>query len=273
MINRFNAYYYLLFMLLVFGAFASMAQNHYGIQILGFVALAFAAIFFIQGVLAAWAPKPDKLTLLELASLVMLSTILFMRVFYLRFPFVEILFAVAGSLLMLSYLVKMSNAWRTLRFTSRSMAILILLFLGSILAYTASLTLVPFASALAEPAGMLGLGLLLTFVVLSFWKGELLLKGERVAPFRFVLRFQDRSIVLATLFLLFTVYMGLTRVSVIPKMYLDQYPQAYYELVNRSETGSEKPIDGKFRHERFKDAYDQFVERHVTNANGTGNAN
>ena len=29
---------------------------------------------------------------------------------------------VAGSLLMLSYLVKMSNAWRTLRFTSRSVS-------------------------------------------------------------------------------------------------------------------------------------------------------
>ena len=47
--------YYLLVMLLILGAFASMAQNGYGIAIIGGVALTFGLIFFM-----AVCPKVEK---------------------------------------------------------------------------------------------------------------------------------------------------------------------------------------------------------------------
>jgi hypothetical protein len=44
-------------------------------------------------------------------------------------------------------------------------------------------------------------------------------------------------------------------------MYTDEYPQAYFELVKQAESGKEKPVNGKYKHEEFKDMYDRFVSR------------
>ena len=74
-------------------------------------------------------------------------------------------------------------------------------------------------------------------------------------------RFKDRSVVLLALFLLFTAYMGLTKIGAIPKMYSDEFPQAYFELVNKAESGQEKAVEGKYRHEAFKEMYDRFIGR------------
>lgn len=261
--SRYNPYYYLLFVLLIFGAFASMAQNDYGIQLLGFVALAFGMIFLIQLLYTIRKKHIDTVTVAELASLVVLSVILFLRVFYIRFPFVEVLFGLAGVSLIASYLIKLAVSWNTLRMKSRAMGFLMMLFLGSIIMYTISMTIVPFASSLAEPAGAIGFGLLLLFLAASILKGEMLIDGERLSAFVFVLHLKDRSIVLITLFLMFTAYMGLTRVGAIPKMYFDEYPQVYYELVDNAESGKDRPVDGRLRHEEFKEMYDEFVTRHV----------
>ena len=43
-----NLYYFLLFILLIMGTFASMAQNNYGMKIIGGVAFAFALIFIVE---------------------------------------------------------------------------------------------------------------------------------------------------------------------------------------------------------------------------------
>jgi len=47
-----------------------------------------------------------------------------------------------------------------------------------------------------------------------------------------------------TLFVLFTAYMGLTKFVILPKMYSDEYPQAYLELVKQAEGGTEKSVNG-----------------------------
>ncbi|MBA2746636.1 MAG: hypothetical protein H0U44_10455, partial [Flavisolibacter sp.] len=46
--KKFNTIYYLLFILLVMGAFASMAQNSYGLKIMGGVAFVFALVFLLE---------------------------------------------------------------------------------------------------------------------------------------------------------------------------------------------------------------------------------
>jgi hypothetical protein len=46
-------------------------------------------------------------------------------------------------------------------------------------------------------------------------------------------------------------------------MYSDKFPQKYFELVNLAESGKDKPLKGKFRHEEFKEMYDRFVDRHI----------
>ena len=60
--------------------------------------------------------------------------------------------------------------------------------------------------------------------------------------------------------------MGLTKINIIPKMYSDEFPQEYFELVNRAEMGLEDPVDGVYQHEKFKEMYDTFVKRNVNSS-------
>jgi hypothetical protein len=90
-----------------------------------------------------------------------------------------------------------------------------------------------------------------------------MLDGEKVSGFTFVGRFKDRSVIVLSLFLLFTFYMGLTKVDVLPPMYSDEFPKSYFQLVNQAEKGLEKRADNKLKHEDFKEKYDRFVERHA----------
>jgi len=260
--RTFATYYYLLFVLLIMGAFASMAQNDYGVKILGGVAMAFSILFLIQ--LMLWIASKEKygaIVLIELGSLVLLSMILGMRVFYIHFTFVEVIFGFAGLMLIFSYAAKSFQSWMELKNKNRMMAILMSFLYGSIILYTLSMTVVPFTPAVAEPAGGMAFALFIIFVLSGYYKKELLVDGEKLSLFQFAGRLKDRSVVLLALFLIFTAYMGLTKFNLLPRMYSDEFPQAYFELVKQAESGMEKPVNGKYKHEEFKEMYDQFVSR------------
>jgi len=246
------------------GAFASMAQNDYGLKLVGVVAALFGLLFIIQLFFHLWK-KSNKgiIDSLELVSLAALAVILAMRVFYLRFQFVEIVFGLAGLILIALYIQKLIQSWYGLKDKSRILAILILLFHTSIVLYVTSMVTVPFLPGMAEPSGGLAFALLICFIVIGVVKKDIMVAGEKVSGLKYVTTFKDRSLVLMALFVLFTAYMGLTTVGVLPKMYSDEFPQAYFKLVDEAEKGNEKPLNGKFSHEAFKEKYDVFVERHA----------
>jgi hypothetical protein len=260
LMSRYNIIYYLLFFLLILGAFASMAQNEYGIKILGLVAASFSLLFSIQFIrLYQKNNKYDQYDGLELISLAILAAILTLRVFYIRFPFVEIAFGAAGLVLIVIYVIKLTASWKSINHRNKILALLIAMFYGSIVLYLISMVTVPFFPQLAEPSGGVAFAMLIAFAGISMVRKDIMLDGEKVSGLSYVAKFKDRSIVLVALFLLFTAYMGLTKVGAIPKIYSDQYPQAYFELVEQAETGKEKPVNGKYKHEEFKEMYDQFV--------------
>src|SRR5688500_13831891 len=111
--KKYNPIFYLLFILLVMGAFASMAQNSYGIKIMGAVAFLFVIVFF--AVLVSYIRKEDKADVyvfLELIGLIVLAFIFGLRVFYIHFRYIELVFTAAGILLVLVYLRKMILRFR-----------------------------------------------------------------------------------------------------------------------------------------------------------------
>ncbi|MCU0358513.1 MAG: hypothetical protein MUE95_13130 [Cyclobacteriaceae bacterium] len=262
--SRYNLYYYLLFVLLIFGAFASMAQNDYGLKIMGGSALAFGVIFLLQ-LITYWRYKgvSNWVLMMELPGLIAIAAILSMRVFYIRFPFVEVVFGLAGLMVITSYVIRIARSWTDLYSKSKAMAALVVLFLTGITSYFISLTLVPFIPMVAEPFGVAGFLFLILFAIGGIVKNQILVDGERLSVFSYILKVRDRSIVLASLFILFTAYTGLTKIDFLPKMYSDKFPQKYFELVNLAESGKDKPLKGKFRHEEFKEMYDRFVDRHI----------
>ncbi len=263
--KKYNPIYYLLFVLLIMGAFASMAQNDYGIKILGLVALSFSLLFSIQliSTYRKKTTKRDKSDFLELLSLILLSLILALRVFYIRFLFVEVVFGGAGILLVMVYGGKALRSFRLNQPKSNRMAWLVLGFHCSILLYVVSMITIPFIPSLSEPAGGTAFALFLAFVMACLWSKGIMFGAEKLTGFAFVARFKDRSVVLLALFLLFTAYLGLTKLSVIPKIYSAEFPQSYFKLVDEAETGKEKPITGKYKYEEFKATYDRFVERNI----------
>lgn len=260
-----NLLYYLLFVLLIMGGFASMAQNGYGVTILGIVAVLFS-ITFLTRLSVALKQKKDWSLVVESVSLATLSLIMALRIFYIHFVFVEILFGAAGVALIVVYLAKSMKAYASTRHKSMRLTGLTIMLFGSIALYTLSMVSVAFFPPLAEPSGGAAFGLLILFVAGALTTKEILYDGENISVFQFVSGFKDLTIVLISLFFLFTLYMGLTKFDWLPRMYSDEFPQSYFELVQRAESGKEKPVNGKYKHQEFKEKYDQFLKRNTEGA-------
>lgn len=261
LMKKYNTYYYLLFVLLVMGAFASMAQNSYGLKIMGIVSFSFCLLFLTQ-LIYVIKNKGDKdfLGIAEISGLSVVSFILGLRLYFIHFDFVEILFGMAGIVLILVFGFRMVESHRVLKSESRQLAWLVVGFYLSIVLFILSMITVPFISWLGQPLGAIAFALMILFVAISYFQGPVFFKGEKITAFEIIAQQKDRSPVLASLFVLFSLYIGLTMVGVLPGMYSDEFPQAYFELVNKAETGEEVSIDGKYRHEEFKKQYEQFLE-------------
>lgn len=259
--KRYNTIYYLLFILLVTGAFASMAQNSYGLKIMGGVAFAFGLIFLVE-LISVFVQKESKNAFIwmELACLSALSFIFALRVFNLRFAFIEECFAAGGSLLVLLYLRKMLLRFREFRSQNNFLSVLSLVFHLSMILFLISLVMFPFKPKIAEIAGSSAFVLLLIFIIAGLLKKKVLVEGEKVTAFTMIKEFKDHSIIVISLFIIFSLYVGLHSVGVLPGIYSDEYPQAYYDLVNKAASGKDKPVAGKDKYEIFKEKYDQFLK-------------
>ncbi len=262
--KSYNALYYLLTVLLIMGAFASMAQNSYGIGILIGVCIAFALVFFIQliGQLRNEDHK-DRSLVIEFFTLFLLSSIFALRISQVHFPFVEWIFGLAGTLLALIYVRKMIRFFRLFKSKSRFLTAAILAFYLGIVLFSIALVTIPFSPQLAEFFGGAALILTIGFLAAGLLRRRLLVDGENVSVFTVIAGFKDRSVLLLSLFLIFSFYLGFTSSGILPKLYSDEYPQAYFELVNRAEAGKEKPVNGRYEYEEFRKMYDRFLERDV----------
>ena len=257
-----NAIYLFLFILLVMGAFASMAQNSYGLKILGGVAFVFGLLFIAEFITALRRKENEDLfTIIEPLCLFILSFIFGLRVFYIHFNYVEILFGAAALILAIVYLRKMMFRFRYFQPKNKLMSILIIIFHLSIVLFLISLALVPFLPMTAEAIGIGSFALLLIFVIAGFLKRNLLVEGEFVSAFQVVRKFKGHSIIIITLIVMFSFYVGFNKIGILPGVYSDEYPRAYFELVDKATTGKEKAVDGKYMHEEFMKKYKEFVKK------------
>lgn len=267
--RKYVTIYYLLCVVLILGAFAAMAQNSYGLVLLGVVAGAFAIVFLLQLVtyLNKKRESRDYLILLEHLSLILISAILSLRIFYIRFMFVEEIFILSGLLLALVFLIRLVRNYKTLVLKNKIMGWTVLVFQVSIILYAVSMAIAPLYPPLSEPIGILAFLSLIVFAISGIINKDVLVDGEKQTVFTFVNRFRDHSIILIAVFMIFTGYMGLTKFGVVPRMYTDEYPQAYFQLVNKADAGLEDRLNGKYQHEEFKEMYDRFVSRHSNEIN------
>lgn len=258
-----NPIYYLLFILLVMGTFASMARNSYGLKIMGGVAIAFGLVFLLEFITAlVKKEKKDVYALAELASMILFSVIFGCRVFNIHFPYIEWLFVAAGAWLVFFYIRKLFIRYHRLVSRNRRLAWLGVIFHLSIILFLVSLIMIPFASQKAEWVGMAAFALLLVFIIGGFVKRDDLVDGNKVTTMQMVSGYRDHSIVLASLFLLFSLFAAFNKAGLIPAIYSDEFPQAYFKLVDDASSKKEKPVKGRYKYEEFMEKYKQFL-KHV----------
>jgi len=260
--KAYNTLYYLLFVALITGALAAIAQNSYGIKILGGVSIAFAVLFLIQFVSSITQRlKKNIYSSIELGCLFILSVIFALRVFYISFYYAELIFMLASWLLIAMYFKKMIESIRNIQSKNIFLSFLICLFYLAIIFYFLSLSSINFKQQLSQTAGIIAFALLLAFAVCSLIKPDGLLDGQRTSAFKMLAEKKDNAILILSLFLLFTLYKGFTMTSMLPKIYSDEYPKQYFELVNKAESGQELPVQGKYKYQEFKQGYENFVRR------------
>jgi hypothetical protein len=266
--KSYNTLYYLLTMLLVMGALASMAQNSYGMLIISGVCIAFGLIFFIQFIQRAGEKNSmHKRQALEFLVLFLLSVVIALKTFQIYIPVVEWIFSLSGLVLAGIYLSALIRHVRDYSVKSKTLAWLIGVAYAGIILFCLAMILINLSAQGSWYAGALALLAVAAFVIIALTKKEFLIDGEKIRVFNLIAGFRDRFYLLVSLFVLFSLYLGLTTSGILPRLYSSNYPQAYYELVNQAETGQEKRVDGKYRYEEFKTMYDRFVEQNIREVN------
>ena len=87
------------------------------------------------------------------------------------------------------------------------------------------------------------------------------MKGNLFLRFRWCRQYKGHSVIIVTLIVMFSFYVGFNKLGILPGVYSDEYPRAYFDLVDKATTGKEKAVDGKFMHEEFMEKYKQFVRK------------
>ncbi|MES1215766.1 MAG: hypothetical protein ABUT20_09620, partial [Bacteroidota bacterium] len=163
--KRYNSLYYFLIVLLVMGAFASMAQNSYGLKILGAVSIIFGLLFFVQ-LLYRLRNNDGKhgAAIIELSALTLFSILFPLRLFYISFPYMEWLLGLAGIALALVYLQRMIQRYRLYKSKNNLFSLLLLAFYGSIILFIIAFVTVSFIPRLAGFTGIAAFILLFLFL-------------------------------------------------------------------------------------------------------------
>lgn len=246
--------YYLLFVLLFMGAFAAMAQNNYGLTILALVATGFAAVF----IYLLFERKTKKKTAWQRAELILLdllAALIAARIFTVQGAISDGLFLISIGGLVLLYgghiLSRKAGARTPLPVT--------LFYIIAIL-FLLSLFFTGFRPGFTGLFGILAMGLIFLWIFLAWFSRKRLVAGEPLTMMAQVARSGSQVMVVVFFFLLSGLYLLFARTGIIPKIYSDRQPRAYFDLVNDAEAGRDKPVEGKYKYQRFKDSLEQFLE-------------
>jgi hypothetical protein len=260
-----NTIYFLLLVLLVLGAFASMAQNSYGMTILGIVAGSFSLLFFYRLFMMLKKGSRDRVRQAEVLCLGLLALLIALRILNIHSRVTETIFAGAGLVLAGIYLWKMKESFDRSRNQPVSMNIIVPFFYLSLSLFLLSMitfSLLPLPSFILT---ILALLTLVSFLIMAALKKDAIVEGEPYSAINQIAARKDQSLILMSMFILFFLHTALSNFGILPKLYSDQFPQAYYGLLKNAESRKETAVDGKFRHDEFKKEYNTFVDRQLKN--------
>lgn len=251
------ALYYVLMLLLVMGAFASMALNSYGVVLMSYVALAFALVFLFELVLLL--PKEQemkrdyKISLgIELVALGGICLLYFLQ---------GIEVGITGSsqmkliLLIILFGVNTYHLLRAWHYAQQTP----LKVKGSIALYFLALLLLLGSNflplALSSITILLAIGCLVGFIIFGWWKGQIILNGEETSAWKKVIQFRNKSGIQLIFVTLASLYFMLSTFQLLPPLYKGSLPNGHTKVVQQWQQDKTKtnPVT-------FEEAYRNFLE-------------
>jgi hypothetical protein len=254
-------------MVMVTGAFASMAQNNYGLKLIGFSCVGFAFLFFFEA-LFDWKKKVELSTLartlnfIELIVLGGLATLLFLRSLFIDFNGASTMFTVlliVLTSLYLSYLLRLVGRWWS---KSKSLSTGLILYFLVLIFFLSSSILAIGQHNLSYLTGATGLACLLAFIVWVVLSRRILVDGESTSIVAHIWKMRNKSIFVLVASLVVGLYFVLNRSNIIPPLYTSEKPAGYLELVKQSEEGKENSEEDRNLYKLFDDRYQSFIQKY-----------
>lgn len=249
------------------GLFAMMAQNGYGYTVMGTACFGLAILYFAQ---AGWnlfdvfssMEKKDILGIAELFLLALLLMLFGFRAFYLRPPFIDFIFILLCGLLMTTYYFIGSGIFATSKKENSGLAKEIVFFYSAILFFLLSLGVRNISPTWSVVIGGVAFLASVPFLISVLRQKKYEHSGKTISIFQLIAGSKNKAGLLFLFFISSALYTGLAAIDIIPAIENASKPRTYIELINNAETGKEKPVNGKYQHEKYKEAMDRFMARH-----------
>ena len=256
----------ILMALAIVGVFAAMARNAYGYTLIGMACFGLALLYLAQ---IAWKLftdyksllKEDIVNLIELALLALFLALFGFRAFYMYIPNGEYVFLGICTLLGFVYSFTAYFNYKNHANGNKGLAWNLVFLYATVIFFLISLGTRVFTSWSSIP-GAFALLSAIPFLLSIIRKSEYDIDGKSVKLIKIVITNKNKAGLLFTFFVAAMVYVGLVRFDFIPAIENSSQPKAYIELINNAERRIEAPVDGKFKHESYKEAMDKFLDRH-----------
>ena len=254
--------------LLIIGVFAAMAKNAYGFTFMGTACFGLAFLYLAQLIwrLIDDFSNLDRKSLPGLMEPFLLAALLLLfgfRASYIYLANGELIFLVVCGLLVLVYGLLAIGIFNNAKKESPGLARNVAFFYSSLLFFLLALASRNINLLLSTALGALGMLLSLPFLWSVVRQLQFEISGKSMSFFQFIVSSKNKAGLLFLFFLSSALYIGLTYVSIIPEIENADRPKDYIELVRNAESGKEKPVDGKYQHQVYKEAMDKFLKRHL----------
>lgn len=252
--------------IVIVGVFAAMARNAYGFTFMGVGCFGLAILYLIQ---LTWKviedhatmEKNDFLWVAELFVLAILVTLFGLRALYVYLPNAEFIFASTCVLLIIVYLSIAMGMFTTTNKENKELALNVLSLYTSVLVFLLAI-LTRGMTSWSVLFGVIAIVVSIPFLFSVARRQQFEYSDKIISLYQFVKSSRNKVGLLFLFFISSAVYTGLSRFGIIPEIENADRPKAYIELINDAESGKEKPVDGKYHHEKYKESMDQFLKRH-----------
>jgi hypothetical protein len=248
------------------GAFASMAQNAYGLKICGIACLGFALTFLHEFFYSPSKEGQEKVSLwmrsIELLSLTVIALIFLFKSFSITFLYSDLILTISLAVLFLLFSYQTIIQLKIALSYQAMLVYVMACYYGAVLFFVLSLLsgiLLPIAATSLAVVAVL---LVVVYVGLTLIFKEYRVSDEAVSIWQYTRQMKNKSAIVLISCLLISGYSLLYSTGVLPSFYYDT-PKGYQELVKMSNTLTN--VDDKEKPREFKERYEDFVRKHGTN--------